>query len=87
MSFQLRYSKKAEKQLSKLDAKQSQIIVAWLMKNIDGCDNPRSFGSALTANHKHKWRYRIGDYRVLVDIQDETLIILAIQIGHRRDVY
>ena len=87
MSWHLRYSAKAEKQLSKLDAHQSRIIVAWLMKNIDGCDDPRALGSALVADHRGKWRYRVGSYRVLAEIQDDLLVVLAIEIGHRSSIY
>ena len=87
MTWSLRYSIKAERQLAKLHAQQSRIIVAWLTKNIDGCQDPRTLGSPLTADHKGKWRYRVGNCRVLVEIQDSSLIVLALQIGHRRDVY
>ena len=87
MSWKLRYSAKAEKQLSKLDAQQSRIIVAWLMKHINECEDPRAFGGPLTASFEGKWRYRIGSYRVLVDINDDSLVVLALQIGHRRDIY
>ncbi|MCL2678887.1 MAG: type II toxin-antitoxin system RelE/ParE family toxin [Dehalococcoidia bacterium] len=87
MKWSLRYAAKAEKQLSKLDGGQSRIIVAWLLKNIEGCDNPRVFGSPLSVDHKGKWRYRIGSYRVLIEIQDNVLIVLALQVGHRKGVY
>jgi len=87
MSWKLRYSKKADKQLSKLDAPQSRIIVAWLTKNINGCEDPMKFGKALSAEHGRKWRYRIGNYRVLVDIQDNDLLVLALEVGHRKDIY
>lgn len=87
MIWSLRFSKNADKQLDKLDKKQSKIIVAWLLKNIDGCENPRAFGKALIANQKGKWRYRVGSFRILVEIKDDELIVLALQIGHRKDVY
>lgn len=64
-----------------------RIIVAWLLKNIDGCEDPRAHGKGLTANMSGKWRYRIGDYRVLCEIRDNDLVVLAIEIGHRREVY
>ena len=48
---------------------------------------PRVKGKALTANRKGQWRYRIGDYRLLCLIEDEELVILALSIGHRREVY
>lgn len=85
--WRLVFSKKADKQLSKLDAGVRRVIVSWLLKHIDGCDDPRVYGKGLTANRAGEWRYRIGDYRVLCEIRDDELIVLAIAVGHRRDVY
>ena len=64
-----------------------RVILAWLLKNIDGCEDPRAHGKGLTANRSGKWRYRVGDYRILCEIKDEELVVLAIEIGHRREVY
>lgn len=50
-------------------------------------DNPRLHGKALTGDLKGLWRYRIGDYRLLADINDFELVIIAIDIGHRREIY
>jgi mRNA interferase RelE/StbE len=70
-----------------LDPGVRRVIVAWLNKNIDGCDDPRSTGKGLTAGFTGKWRYRVGDYRVLCNIRDSELVVLAIEVGHRRDIY
>lgn len=85
--WRLVFSQRADKQLSKLDPGVRRIILRWLLKNIDGCSDPHVYGKCLTANKSGKWRYRIGDYRVLCEIQDEELVILAIEIGHRREIY
>lgn len=85
--WRLVFSKRAEKQISKMDAETRRIIVAWLLKNVDGCDDPRAHGKGLTVNLSSAWRYRIGDYRVLCDIRDDELVVLALEIGHRREVY
>ncbi|WP_293694403.1 type II toxin-antitoxin system RelE/ParE family toxin [uncultured Agrococcus sp.] len=85
--WRLLYSLRADKQLSKLDPGVGRVIVAWLNKNIDGCDNPRSQGKSLAAGLSGKWRYRVGDYRVLCEIRDTELVVLAIEVGHRRDIY
>ncbi len=87
MSWSLRFSKKAVKQLAKLDKRQSAIIVGWMERNLEGCDDPRAHGKPLSANRSGQWRYRIGDYRVLCDLQDGDLVILALEVGHRREVY
>ena len=85
--WSLKFSKRADKQLSKMDAGVRRIIVAWLLKHIDGCEDPRAFGKGLMANRSGEWHYRIGDYRVLGEILDDDLIVLAIEVGHRREVY
>lgn len=85
--WRLEFSKRADKQLSKMDAGVRRVIVSWLLKNIDGHDDPRAHGKGLTANRSGAWRYRIGDYRVLCEIRDEELVVLAIEVGHRRSVY
>ena len=85
--WRLVFSKRAEKHLSKMDAGMRRIIVAWLLKNVDGCDDPRAHGKGLTGNLSGAWRYRIGDYRVLCDIRDDELVVLALETGHRREVY
>lgn len=85
--WRLVFSKRAEKQLSKMDGGTRRIIVAWLLKNVDGCDDPRAYGKGLAGNLSGAWRYRIGDYRVLCDIRNDELVVLALEIGHRREVY
>lgn len=85
--WRLEFSKRADKQLSKMDPGVRRVIIAWLLKNIDGCIDPRAHGKGLTANRSGKWRYRVGDYRVLCEIRDDELIVLAIEIGYRRDIY
>ena len=85
--WHLVFSKKADKQLAKMDVGVRRIIVAWLLKNIDGCDNPRIHGKGLTGNLSGVWRYRVGDYRILCEIREQELVVLALEIGHRREVY
>ena len=70
-----------------MDKAVSALIFAWLKKNIDGAVDPRAFGKALKGDKKEMWCYRIGDYRVLANIEGENLTIIAIEIGHRRDIY
>ena len=85
--YKVDYTKTAVKVLSKLDSFTRRIIIEWIEKNLVGCENPRIHGKPLSANRKGQWRYRVGDYRIIADIQDDKLIILVINIGHRRDIY
>ena len=87
MKYSVILTAMAKKQLSKLDKPVAKLITSWLRKNLQGCENPRLHGKGLTANRTGQWRYRIGDYRVIAEIQDEKVIIMVVEIGHRRNVY
>ncbi len=87
MTYSVRTTPKFDKEFSKLDRYTMQMIKAWIEKNLVDCENPRSHGKALSANRSGEWRYRIGDYRLICEIQDSELVILALSIGHRREVY
>ena len=87
MSFSLKFTERAKKQLKKIDKPTAALIIGWLRRNLEGCTNPRQHGKALVGNHKGQWRYRVGEYRLIAEIQDEEVIILLVEIGHRREVY
>ena len=87
MSYSVETTPRFDKEFKKLDRYTQKMIKAWIVKNLVGCDNPRIHGKALTANRTGQWRYRIGDYRLICLIKDNELIILAMTIGHRREVY
>ena len=87
MSFHVQYTKAALKQLEKMDRFDAQLIVSWIGKNLEGCDDPRVHGKGLTANRSGEWRYRVGSYRILCVIQDDVLVIEIFSIGHRSTVY
>ncbi len=85
--YKVVYSERALKELKKLDKYTRQMIFSWIEKNLVGCENPRQCGKGLTANRSGQWRYRIGDYRLICQINDNELVILALSVGHRRAVY
>lgn len=85
--YTLKYSERAMKQLKKLDKGTQKLILTWVAKNLENSDNPRIKGKGLTANRSGEWRYRVGSYRIICDIRDKELIILALSIGHRRNIY
>lgn len=87
MSYELRFSKLAKKQLRKMDRHQAALLTRWLYTNIEGIDNPRKFGKGLVENRSGEWRYRVGKYRVIVEIRDDEMIVETIQIGHRKNIY
>ena len=80
------FSESAEKQFLKLDTAIQKQIKKFLVKLVS-LDNPRSRGKALVGDFAELWRYRVGDYRLVCDIQDENVLITVVRIGHRKDVY
>lgn len=54
--------------------------MAWIRKNLEGCDNPRVHSRGMSAN-------RVGDYRLIAEIEDEKIVILIVNVGHRREIY
>ena len=84
MKYRVETTPRFEKEFRKLDRYTQRMLKAWIDKNLA---DPRAHGKGLTANRSGQWRYRIGDYRLLCLIEDEELVILALTVGHRREVY
>ena len=87
MQYRVELTDRVIKQLKKLDKYTSALIIGWIEKNLDGCENPRIHGKGLTANRTGQWRYRIGNYRLICEIKDEEVLILVLEVGHRREIY
>ena len=85
--YEVELSERFQREFRKLDKYTQKIIRAWMNKNLVGCTDPRQHGKGLTANRSGQWRYRIGDYRIICEIEDDKLIILALSVGHRSEVY
>lgn len=87
MKYQVAYTKTALKQLKKMDKKIAAFILAYIEENLVDCENPRLIGKPLKGELADKWRYRVGNYRILASIQDEIVTIVVVEIGHRKDIY
>lgn len=87
MSYRLVLSDDVKKQLKKMDKHVGLMLAKDMKKRLDGLVNPRQIGKALTGQFKGLWRYRVGNYRIICNIQDDKLIILALEIGHRKEIY
>lgn len=87
MKYKVIYEKRAIKNLSKIDKGQQALIISWIEKNLVNTDDPKKYGKALKGNLKEYWRYRIGNYRVLADIDDGQIKIFISNIGHRKEIY
>ena len=77
----------AEKQLRKLDRQVQKRILDWFLDRIEGCKNPRHFGEPLRGDLAGLWRYRVGGFRIICEIHDDKLVVLALAVGHRRGIY
>ena len=87
MKYRIVFTERAKKQLKKFDKHIAALILGWLEKNIEGCENPRIHGKGLVENKSGQWRYRVGDYRIICEIKDDEIIVLVLEVGHRRDIY
>jgi len=87
LAWKIEYTETSRNRLRKLDKQVARRIVDYLDTRIAPLANPRSTGKALTGPMGGLWRFRVGDYRVICEIQDEVLRVLVIEIGNRRDVY
>ena len=87
MAWHVEYTKAALRQLKKMDCFDARLILSWIGKNLEGCEDPRVRGKGLSANRAGEWRYRVGDYRVLCMLDDGRLVVEVFSVGHRSDVY
>jgi mRNA interferase RelE/StbE len=87
LAWIIEYADTAKGQLRKLDKQMARRIIDYMDERISESENPRSTGKALTGPLGDFWRYRVGDYRVICDIQDGALRVLVIQVGNRREIY
>ena len=85
--YRVEYTSKAIKNLRKLDKNTRNLIYAWIDKNLVNCEDPRIHGKGLVGDKSGQWRYRVGDYRIICEIEDEEIVILVLEIGHRREIY
>ena len=84
--MRIEYTETARKQLKKLDKTMQKRILDY-MDEVGQLENPRSRGKALVENMRGLWRYRVGDYRVICEIQDSKIIISVLKIGRRKNIY
>jgi mRNA interferase RelE/StbE len=88
MASTIEFSPVAQKELKKLDTQTARRILKFLNDRIAPLDNPRLIGEALTGSELGSyWKYRVGDWRIIAEIQDQALRIIVVRIGNRRQVY
>ncbi len=87
MAWTIDYTKSARNQLKKLDKAVARRILDFMDNRVAKHEDPRTLGKALTGSLGALWRYRIGDYRIICEIQHATVRILVVRVGHRSEVY
>ena len=88
MKYTWSFNQRAFKDFQKsLDKPVQKRIIQWLDSHIEGSTNPKIWGKALTGELGPLWRYRVGSYRIIADIQDELFTVVVVKAGKRNDVY
>ncbi len=87
MVWKIEFLDTAKRELKKLDKHWQLVILDYLEDEIMNSDNPRNRGKALVGEKQGLWRYRVADYRIVCEIQDAELLIVAITVGHSKNVY
>ncbi len=87
MAWRIDLTQSARDSLAKLDPSVAKRIVSFLRTRIAPAADPRALGKALRGPLRDYWRYRVGDYRLICDIQDQVLRVLVVAVGNRKDVY
>ena len=88
MAFDIEFDPDALKDLKKLDRPIQQRLVGFLRQRVGRLDDPREIGEALSgAQLGNYWKYRVGDWRIICDIQDRRIVVRVLRIGNRREVY
>ena len=87
MAWKIEFENAAKKDLKKLDRPAQKNIRQYLRERITTDEDPRRFGDPLSRNLTGLWKYRIGDYRVICEIQEKKVVVLVLRVGHRSKVY
>ena len=88
MAWKIEFETIADKELSKIDPQIRRRILRFLFDRVAFLEDPRSVGDALVgAEFGEYWKYRIGDYRIIANIDDKKIIITIVKIGNRKEVY
>ena len=87
MAWRIEYLRSAQKSVERLDPKVRERIRDYLRNRVAPLDNPHAMAKPLKGPLLTYWRFRMGDWRIICDIQDDRLIVLVISIGHRSDIY
>lgn len=87
MAWTVEYLSNSRRQLKRLDPQTSERIVRFMRERVSGVNDPYATGRALTGKWAGHWRYRVGHYRIICNMQQQTFVVMVVKAGHRSDVY
>ena len=87
MVWQVKFTETAKTQLTKIDQQSQKEILQYLKEKIGTDEDPRRFGASLRRELVGRWKYRIGSYRLICEIQDDVIVVLVLMVGHRSKIY
>jgi mRNA interferase RelE/StbE len=87
MAWRIEFDPAALRELEKLDKTVERRVVKFLRDRVANLDDPRQIGGSLQGTRSGLWKYRVGDYRVICSLEHDRLVVLVLQVGHRREVY
>lgn len=87
MAWTINYLGSIQKDMKRIAKKEQSRIRSYLETQVAQAANPRAFGKALKGAHTKLWRYRVGNYRIICEINDQAITVLVLRIGHRKDIY
>lgn len=88
MAFEIEFDPDAVRDLKKLDRPVQQRLVVFLKERVAPLENPRDLGEALAgAKLGNYWKYRVGDWRIVCDIQDKRIVVRVLRVGNRKEIY
>jgi mRNA interferase RelE/StbE len=86
-TWRIEITRSAAETITKLDHLAQAAVLKFLRGRLSTAENPRQWGSALQGDKRGLWRYRVGDYRLICDIQDQKVVVLVLEVAQRKDVY
>jgi mRNA interferase RelE/StbE len=86
-TWKVEWDDRARKELRKLDQPIQKDIMTYMRVRIAGSKDPRLFGEGLVGNKAGLWRYRVRDFRLICKLEDNTLVVFVVSVGHRREIY
>lgn len=87
MVWQIEFADSALKQLKKLDKHVANKILTFLEKKVATLEDPKSAGKPLSGHLATFWRYRVGDFRIICNLDSKSITVLVLKVSHRSKVY